>query len=91
MVCEVSCRAERLLWILLHIDNDVANEYPVSTDPKERRIGEENRDNVHQVLATLAIFPFTRRLGMSIQEVRGLVASACVDAANPALKAYFPL
>ena len=28
---------------------------------------------------------------MKIQEVRALVASACVDAANPALKAYFPL
>ena len=61
------------------------------TDPRERRIGEENRHNVDQALSNLAIFPFTRRLGMSIQEVRALVASACVDAANPALKAYFPL
>ena len=61
------------------------------TDPKGKRIGEENRDNTQQALSTLAILPFTRRLNMSIQEVRALVASACVDAANPDLKAYFPL
>ncbi|KAL6717206.1 hypothetical protein ACLMJK_005121 [Lecanora helva] len=61
------------------------------TDSRERRIGEENRDNIQQALSTLAIYPFTSRLGMSIQEVRALVASARVDAANPKLKAYFPL
>ena len=63
----------------------------ISADPRERRIGEQNRENIQQALSNLAIYPFTRRLGMSIQEVRALVASARVDAANPALKAYFPL
>jgi len=62
-----------------------------STDPRERRIGEENRDNIQQALGNLVIFPFTQRLGMSIQDVRALVASARDDAANPELKPYFPL
>lgn len=63
----------------------------IKTDPRTRRIGNANRENIQQALSNLAIFPFTRRLGMAIQEVRSLVASACADAANPELKAYFPM
>ena len=74
-----------------YIRDDFFVDDSTSIDPKERRIGVENRENIHQALSTLAIFPFTQRLGMSIQEVRALVTSACTDAANPALKAYFPL
>ncbi|KAK3176798.1 hypothetical protein OEA41_008123 [Lepraria neglecta] len=62
-----------------------------SNDPRSRRIGDANRDNIQQALSNLGIFPFTRRLGMAIEDVRALVARACVDAANPGLKAYFPI
>ena len=60
-------------------------------DPKERRIGNAEQENIRQTLTNLAIFPFTRRLGMTIEDVHALVAGACIDAANPDLKAYFPL
>ena len=61
------------------------------TDPKERRIGNAQQEIIRQALISLAIFPFTRRLGLTIDEVHALVAGACIDAANPDLKAYFPL
>ncbi|KAL8938389.1 MAG: hypothetical protein Q9211_003219 [Gyalolechia sp. 1 TL-2023] len=61
------------------------------TDDKQRRIGEANKENIRQLLSTLAIFPFTRRLGMSINAVNDLVDRAREDAANPGLKPYFPL
>lgn len=61
------------------------------SDPKERRIGNAQQENLRQTLISLAIFPFTRRLGLTIEEVHALVAGACIDAANPDLKAYFPL
>lgn len=61
------------------------------SDPKQRRIGNAKQENIRQALTTLAIFPFTRRLGLTIEEVHTLVAGACTDAANPGLKAYFPL
>ncbi len=54
-------------------------------------IGNANKDNVQQALRTLAVFPFTRRLGMTMEEVDLLVDRARADAANPSLKAYFPL
>lgn len=60
-------------------------------DAKERRIGNAKQENIRQALTNLAIFPFTRRLGLTIDEVHALVAGACIDAANPNLKAYFPL
>ena len=73
------------IWVCYHAD------FLTSTDPRSRRIGDANRDNIQQALSNLAIFPFTRRLGMAIEDVRALVASACIDAANPGLKAYFPM
>lgn len=62
-----------------------------SLDPKERRIGNAEQEQIRQALTSLAILPFTRRLGLTIEEVHALVAGACIDAANPELKAYFPL
>lgn len=62
-----------------------------TTDPREHRIGAANRENVHHLLSNLAIHPFTERLGMSIDEVNALVDRARSEAANPALKPYFPL
>ena len=60
-------------------------------DERQRRIGNANRDTIHQTLRNLAIFPFTRRLGMRVEEVLELVSRASEDAANPDLKSYFPL
>ena len=60
-------------------------------DPRERQIGEANRDNVHHLLSNLAVYPFTERLGMSIDDVNALVDRARREAANPQLKPYFPL
>ncbi|KAL1883813.1 hypothetical protein VTK73DRAFT_8349 [Phialemonium thermophilum] len=61
------------------------------SDPRERSIGIANRDNVHRLLTSLALYPFTERLGMSSAEVQLLVARARVEANNPAFKAYFPV
>lgn len=63
----------------------------IPIDPKERRIGNAKQENIRQALTSLSIFPFTTRLGLGIEEVHALVAGACIDAANPDLKAYFPL
>ena len=46
---------------------------------------------MNQALSTVALYPFTRRLGMTISDVNSLVTRARADAANPNLKAYFPL
>lgn len=60
-------------------------------DPRQRQIGVANQEIVSQLLSTLAIYPFTNHLGMTIEEVDELVAEARDDAANLDLKAYFPL
>ena len=60
-------------------------------DPKERRVGNAGQESIRKSLTTMGLFPFTKRLGLTIEEVHALVARACIDAVNPALKAYFPL
>ncbi|KAL8647068.1 MAG: hypothetical protein Q9226_006592, partial [Calogaya cf. arnoldii] len=60
-------------------------------DARQQRIGQENKDNIRRLLSSFAIFPFTRRLGMPIEAVNNLINGAAVDAANAALKPYFPL
>ncbi|KAI4163323.1 MAG: hypothetical protein LQ342_003058 [Letrouitia transgressa] len=67
-------------WRHTHFDN-----------ARKRRIGDANKENTRQLLRTLAVFPFTRRLGMSIADVDRLVDRARVEAASPGLKPYFPL
>ena len=67
------------------------NQTDVKTDPRQRRIGNANKENVQQALSALALYPFTRRLGMTANAVNDLVDKARADAANPNLKAYFPL
>ncbi|TVY17995.1 Secondary metabolism regulator laeA [Lachnellula arida] len=57
-----------------------------STDPREREIGAANRENVQRFLSSMAIYPFTERLGMTIQDVHLLVAQARLEADNPAFK-----
>ena len=60
-------------------------------DAKERYIGNLNKEVASQLLKTLAIYPLTKRLGMSIEQVNELVARAQSDAANLSLRPYFPL
>ncbi len=60
-------------------------------DSRQQLIGNANKENIQQALRTLAIFPFTRRLGMTMEEADILVGRARTDAANTSLKAYFPL
>ncbi|KAF8849992.1 UMTA methyltransferase [Acephala macrosclerotiorum] len=62
-----------------------------STEQRDRDIGIANHENVHRLLSSLAIYPFTERLGMSIQDVHLLVAQARLEADEPGFKAYFPL
>ena len=73
------------------VENGHAVDPPFPIDPKARRIGNAEQEIIRQTLTNLAIFPFTKRLGLSIEEVLTLVAGACIDAANLDLKAYFPL
>ncbi|KAI2635243.1 S-adenosyl-L-methionine-dependent methyltransferase [Xylaria nigripes] len=58
---------------------------------RDRDIGAANEENVRMLLSSLAIYPFTQYLGLSITEFHVLVAKARSEAANPAVKPYFPL
>ena len=69
----------------------IAADRPIGVDPRQRLIGNVNKENIQQALRTLAIYPFTRFLGMTMEEVDSLVDRARADAANQDLKAYFPL
>ncbi|KAI0098212.1 S-adenosyl-L-methionine-dependent methyltransferase [Nemania sp. FL0031] len=62
-----------------------------SDDQRNNDIGAANQENVRMLLSSLAIYPFTHYLSMSITEFHVLVAKARTEAANPALKPYFPL
>jgi len=62
-----------------------------SSDPRDNDIGITNRENVQRLLSSLAVYPFTERLGMTLPDVQLLVAQAREEANNPAFKAYFPL
>ncbi|KAG8350413.1 hypothetical protein FVEN_g11434 [Fusarium venenatum] len=59
--------------------------------PRDYEIGVSNKDNVSQLLSSLALYPFTQFLGMSFTDFQLLVAQARSEASNPAFKAYFPL
>ncbi|KAI0009727.1 S-adenosyl-L-methionine-dependent methyltransferase [Xylariaceae sp. FL0662B] len=62
-----------------------------SDNQREFEIGIANQENVRLLLSSLALYPFTERLRMSITEFHVLVAQARLEASNPALKPYFPL
>lgn len=62
-----------------------------STEERNNEIGVVHRENVQRMLSSLATYPFTERLGMTITDVHLLVAQARMEADNPAFKAYFPL
>lgn len=50
-----------------------------------------NRENVRRLLSSLALYPFTQRMGMTLEAFQALIAQARTEAADPSLKAYFPL
>lgn len=62
-----------------------------SLDAREKEVGTANRENMSHLLSSLAIYPFTERLGMSITEVQVLLAQARREAQTLELKAYFPV
>ncbi len=61
------------------------------SDPRDREIGEMNLENVRRLLSSLALYPFTQRLGMTLEAFQALIAQARTEAADSSLKAYFPL
>lgn len=63
----------------------------LSLDAREKEVGTANRENMSHLLSSLAIYPFTERLDMSITEAQVLLAQARRDAQNPSFKAYFPV
>ncbi|TVY82294.1 Secondary metabolism regulator laeA, partial [Lachnellula suecica] len=60
-----------------------------SNDQRENEIGAAFREVVHRFLSSMAIYPFTERLGMTIQDVHLLVAQARLEADNPAFKVLY--
>ncbi|XDG09632.1 hypothetical protein ABKA04_009247 [Annulohypoxylon sp. FPYF3050] len=61
------------------------------TDVEERNqrdfdIGVANQENIRLLLGSLALYPFTELLGMTITEFHVLVAQARAEASTPALK-----
>ncbi|OIW32463.1 S-adenosyl-L-methionine-dependent methyltransferase [Coniochaeta ligniaria NRRL 30616] len=60
-------------------------------NPRDREMGAANRENVHRLLSSLAIYPFTEGLGMTPTDVQLLAAQARMEADNPSFKAYFPV
>ncbi|KUJ06271.1 UMTA methyltransferase [Mollisia scopiformis] len=68
-----------------------SNEADMRTEQRDHDIGVANRENVQRLLSSLAVYPFTERLGMPIQDVHLLVAQARLEADEPGFKAYFPL
>ncbi|KAI1470837.1 S-adenosyl-L-methionine-dependent methyltransferase [Daldinia caldariorum] len=55
-------------------------------NPREFDIGVHNQENVRLLLGSLALYPFTELLNMTITEFHVLVAQARAEASNPALK-----
>jgi hypothetical protein len=60
-------------------------------DPRVQQIGASNRSNAHQLLESLALYPFTQRLHMPEGEFRNLISRAQAEVDDLRLKAYFPL
>ncbi|KAI0387584.1 S-adenosyl-L-methionine-dependent methyltransferase [Hypomontagnella monticulosa] len=57
-----------------------------SENQRDFDIGAANQENVRLLLGSLALYPFTELLGMTITEFHVLVAQARAEASNPALK-----
>ncbi|KAL3470654.1 S-adenosyl-L-methionine-dependent methyltransferase [Aspergillus californicus] len=64
---------------------------PWSDNPTSRDIGARNSDNIVRLLASLSLYPMTRRLHMSQMQHQELIARAQREVSDESLKAYFPL
>lgn len=74
-----------------HFNYLVSADLAISIDSRELSIGVANTQATSRLLGTLALFPFSSRLEMTFEEIEVLLAHARADAANTALKPYFPL
>ncbi|KAI5463782.1 S-adenosyl-L-methionine-dependent methyltransferase [Mariannaea sp. PMI_226] len=55
-----------------------------SNEPRDYNIGWANNENINMMLSSLALYPFTQFLGMSLTDFQLLVAQARNEAGNPA-------
>ncbi|PLB47949.1 hypothetical protein P170DRAFT_476602 [Aspergillus steynii IBT 23096] len=62
-----------------------------SNDPRMQGIGEMNRGNIQKLLSTMALYPFTQKLNMPLDQFEDLIGRARQEADTAGLKAYFPL
>ncbi|KAL6239244.1 hypothetical protein BDW75DRAFT_227377 [Aspergillus navahoensis] len=60
-------------------------------NPASRDIGAMNGENINKLLASLSLYPFTRRLRMPQSQYQDLICRAQGEVGDPTLKAYFPL
>ncbi|GIJ98582.1 hypothetical protein Aspvir_000700 [Aspergillus viridinutans] len=60
-------------------------------DHRMREIGMLNRENVNNLLPSLALYPLTQISGMPQQDFQELITQAREEAETASLKAYFPL
>ncbi|KAK0650642.1 Secondary metabolism regulator laeA [Lasiodiplodia hormozganensis] len=61
------------------------------TDPRLQWVGQQNLENIGAMLDSLAIWPFTARMGWTKEQVATLTERARQEAADPLLKLYIPL
>ncbi|KUL83460.1 hypothetical protein ZTR_10930 [Talaromyces verruculosus] len=62
-----------------------------SSDPRSNQIGALNRSNIHQLLESLALYPLTHRLHMTLDDFDSLIQRARAEVDDHTLKVYFPL
>ncbi|GIC85270.1 class I SAM-dependent methyltransferase [Aspergillus udagawae] len=62
-----------------------------SNDPRMQAIGMLNRENINNLLPSLALYPLTQISGMPQQDFQELITQAREEAETASLKAYFPL
>lgn len=60
-------------------------------DPRLQWVGQQNLENIGAMLDSLAIWPFTARMGWTKEQVATLTERARQEAADPLLKLYIPL
>lgn len=63
----------------------------ICKDSRLRAIGQSNSENIQELLRSLALYPLTQRLHMSLNGFESLVERAQTEARDHSLKAYFPL
>ncbi|KAL2200433.1 S-adenosyl-L-methionine-dependent methyltransferase, partial [Corynascus similis CBS 632.67] len=59
-----------------------------STDAREHAIGTANQVNIHRLMSSLSVFPFSHALNMTNTDIQLLIAQARSEASNPAFKQH---